>query len=292
MSQLSPPRQPRHGCEPTAIISDDGASDFRSAAMTSVVPLPKAVVSRSDDLPARDAAAIVFDQLGLVIAVETDPRRESRVSRDRPHDTGFLRVRVPRHSVSATLPVSATRMLAFNENDPVVRSLAEALAAVESLTPADGAICVDALRLAVVARLSALQSGRPGQFEGRVRGCLGASDRQIQGLQKWRLKRVLDYIESHFCRKVQLADLAAVAGLSRMHFAAQFRIATGCSPHEYILRERIRRAKDLLRNCEMPIVEIALTVGFQSQAHFTTTFRRFAGDSPRRWRNAAAADLI
>ena len=52
-----------------------------------------------------------------------------------------------------------------------------------------------------------------------------------------------------------------------MHFARQFRTATGLRPHEFFLRRRIQRAEELLWNTKMPIVDIALTVGFQTQAH-------------------------
>jgi AraC-like DNA-binding protein len=85
---------------------------------------------------------------------------------------------------------------------------------------------------------------------------------------------------------VTLLDLAAVAGLSRMHFASQFRAATGRRPHEYLLRQRIRRADELLRESTMTIVDIALSVGFQTQPHFTTVFKRFVGYTPLQWRNA------
>jgi AraC-like DNA-binding protein len=103
-------------------------------------------------------------------------------------------------------------------------------------------------------------------------------------LQKWRLKRVVEYVENHLPAKIALSDLAAVAGLSRMHFASQFRTATGLRPHEFLLRRRIQRAEELLRNTTMPIVAIALAVGFQTQAHLTTVFKRFAGCTPGRWR--------
>ena len=106
------------------------------------------------------------------------------------------------------------------------------------------------------------------------------------GLTKWRLKRVLTYIDEHICESITLATLAQVAGLSRMYFAAQFRAATGCRPHECVLRKRIERAQQLLLETSEPLVSIALTVGFQSQAHFSTVFKRFAGISPNRWRAA------
>jgi AraC-like DNA-binding protein len=105
-------------------------------------------------------------------------------------------------------------------------------------------------------------------------------------LQKWRLKRVVEYIDINLSNRVSLLDLAAVAGLSRMHFASQFRVATGLRPHEFLLGRRIRRSKELLRTSPMAIVEIAFAVGFQTQAHFTTVFKRFAGHTPRQWRMA------
>ena len=91
--------------------------------------------------------------------------------------------------------------------------------------------------------------------------------------------------KNHLSEKIALSDLAAVAGLSRMHFACQFRTATGLRPHEFLLRRRIQHAEELLRNTRMPIVEIALTVGFQTQAHLTTVFKRFAGCTPGQWRS-------
>jgi AraC family transcriptional regulator len=85
-------------------------------------------------------------------------------------------------------------------------------------------------------------------------------------------------------RPLTLVDLAGAAGLSRMHFAAQFRAATGLRPHEYMLRRRVEKARCLLATSEMPIAEVAFSVGFCSQAHFTTVFRRFSGLTPNRWR--------
>ena len=106
------------------------------------------------------------------------------------------------------------------------------------------------------------------------------------GLTKWRLKRVLSYIDQHICEPITLATLAEVAGLSRMYFAAQFRAATGCRPHECVLRKKIQRAQRMLLETSEPLVGIALAVGFQSQAHFSTVFKRFAGLSPYQWRVA------
>ncbi len=103
-------------------------------------------------------------------------------------------------------------------------------------------------------------------------------------LAKWRLRRTIGYIESHIDSPLSLRDLARTAGLSRMHFAAQFRQATGVRPHSYLLGRRVEKAQILLATTDMPIVAIALEVGFSSQAHFTVVFKRFCGWAPRQWR--------
>ena len=94
---------------------------------------------------------------------------------------------------------------------------------------------------------------------------------------------------SHHSRRA--ADLAKVAGLSRMHFAAQFRAATGYRPREYLLHQRIEHAKSLLSNTETPLAEVALTVGFCTQAHFSTVFKRVTGETPARWRCCSKNEL-
>jgi AraC-like DNA-binding protein len=69
-----------------------------------------------------------------------------------------------------------------------------------------------------------------------------------------------------------------------MHFAAQFRTTTGLRPHDFVMRRRIERSQELLRDPALPLVEVALSVGFQTQAHFTTVFRALLLETPGRWR--------
>ncbi|WP_426610479.1 helix-turn-helix domain-containing protein [Bradyrhizobium sp. McL0616] len=110
---------------------------------------------------------------------------------------------------------------------------------------------------------------------------------KVNALPKWRLRRVEEYVGTHFEHCISLSELAKVAGLSRMHFAAQFRAATGYRPREYLLHQRIERAKSLLSNSETGLAQVALTVGFCTQAHFSTVFKRMTGDTPARWRCAS-----
>jgi AraC family transcriptional regulator len=108
--------------------------------------------------------------------------------------------------------------------------------------------------------------------------------RAVAALPKWRLLRVLRYIETNIAEPITLANLAATTGLSRMYFAKQFRATTGIRPHDFVLRKRIERAQHLLAATSGALVDIALSVGFQTQAHFTTVFKRIAGSTPCQWR--------
>lgn len=108
----------------------------------------------------------------------------------------------------------------------------------------------------------------------------------VAPLPKWRFARVREYIDSHIEDPIHLRDLAMVAGLSRMHFAAQFRTYTGISPCEFVTMQRIRHAQGLLADPQKTLADVAFSVGFRTQAHFTTAFHRFVGNTPNRWRKA------
>ncbi len=207
-----------------------------------------------------------------------EPRRRQEISLRKGHGARRARTRVASGS-SRPDPVAGSA-------DPVIRSLSDAMAATERAYDRHSGIQADALRLAMVVRLLALQSEAPRPAQRGELADEHSGERQVRALQKWRLKRVVEYIDNHLCSKISLMDLAVIAGLSRMHFASQFRVATGLRPHDNLLRRRIHRAEELLTTSTMTIVEIALTVGFQTQAHFTTVFKRFVGHTPYQWRNA------
>jgi AraC-like DNA-binding protein len=101
---------------------------------------------------------------------------------------------------------------------------------------------------------------------------------------------VCEFIDANIEERISLGALAQVAGVSRMYFAAQFRAATGLRPHDYVVRRRIKLAKEMLAGSDRSIVDTALSVGFQTQAHFTTVFKRIEGFTPHRWRELNRAD--
>ncbi|MEO9163333.1 MAG: helix-turn-helix transcriptional regulator [Casimicrobiaceae bacterium] len=81
-----------------------------------------------------------------------------------------------------------------------------------------------------------------------------------------------------------LAAIAEVVALSPGHFAHAFREATGIAPHRYVLERRVERAKELLRQSDMPITEIADRIGCSSHSHFSVLFHRITGVTPRKFR--------
>ncbi len=119
------------------------------------------------------------------------------------------------------------------------------------------------------------------------RASLASRGRSVCPLPKWRLRRVVDYVDAKLGGTITLANLAGEAGLTPMYFAAQFRAAMGMRPHDYVLQRRIELAQQRLATTSDRLVEIALDVGFQTQAHFTTVFKRFSGTTPHRWREIA-----
>jgi AraC-like DNA-binding protein len=185
--------------------------------------------------------------------------------------------------------VVSESLMAECAEDAILRNLFEALAHATQVHNNHAAVQADALRLAIAVRLLGLNSATRQSARRAGAATDECCERQVRTLQKWRLKRVVDYIDEHLSERITLSDLASIAGLSRMHFASQFRMATGLRPHEFLLRRRIRRAEELLFHSSMQIIQIALAVGFQSQAHFTTVFKRFVGYTPNQWRSAHRA---
>ena len=104
------------------------------------------------------------------------------------------------------------------------------------------------------------------------------------GLPRHRLKRVLDYVGANLRADLSLAELAAVAGMSAHYFAELFRQSTGCTPHRYVLSQRIECAKQRLRNPGISIIDAGLDAGFQNSSHFARTFRRLVGTSPSKYK--------
>jgi AraC family transcriptional regulator len=104
-----------------------------------------------------------------------------------------------------------------------------------------------------------------------------------QGLDRIRLRRVLDYIAANIQDDITLVGLAVVAGYSPYHFARKFALAMGVPPHRYISQLRLGTAMAELAVGKLPLAEIALNAQFSSQASFTRAFRRATGMTPKEY---------
>ncbi|MBD3885771.1 helix-turn-helix transcriptional regulator [Phormidium tenue FACHB-886] len=101
------------------------------------------------------------------------------------------------------------------------------------------------------------------------------------GLSKLRLQRAIAYIQDHLAQDLSLDEIAAEVNLSSYHFARLFKQSTGLAPHQYQIRCRVERAKELLQIGDMAIAEVASQVGFYDQSHLSRHFKRIIGVSPK-----------
>jgi AraC family transcriptional regulator len=104
------------------------------------------------------------------------------------------------------------------------------------------------------------------------------------GLAPWQQKRTLEILEANLGGEISTTLLAQECSLSASHFARAFRQSTGMAPHQWLLRRRVDKAKQAMRDTDDSLSDIALACGFADQSHFTRVFAKIAGVSPGSWR--------
>jgi AraC family transcriptional regulator len=131
-------------------------------------------------------------------------------------------------------------------------------------------------------------------FAGRFAeiGGTRSQPRRISPAAKRRAVEAALWLEAHAAEPVGPEDAAREAGLSPFHFLRVFAAVTGATPHQYLLRLRLRRAAALLAGERTPVTEVALDAGFSDLSNFVRTFRRAAGLSPREFRRSARAKRL
>jgi AraC family transcriptional regulator len=105
-----------------------------------------------------------------------------------------------------------------------------------------------------------------------------------RNLTHTQLQQAIDYIHTYLDRDLSLVELAEVINISPVYFARLFRRAIGTSPHQYVIQQRVERAKVMLLKTDLAIADIALQVGFSSQSHLTQQFKRVTGMTPKQAR--------
>jgi AraC family transcriptional regulator len=104
------------------------------------------------------------------------------------------------------------------------------------------------------------------------------------GLAPWQVKRACERLESDLGGTLSLQQIAAEFDLSVSHFSRAFRVSTGLPPHQWLLRQRVKTAKQLMTVRDLSLSEIAIVAGFANQSHFTRVFSSAVGVSPGTWR--------
>jgi AraC family transcriptional regulator len=104
------------------------------------------------------------------------------------------------------------------------------------------------------------------------------------GLAPARLRKVKELVHARIDEDLTLEEMAASVDLSLAHFSQVFRKATGQSPHQFVLRHRVERAKEILRTADLRVLDVAVACGFKTQQHFARVFRQMCGVSPTEYR--------
>ena len=107
---------------------------------------------------------------------------------------------------------------------------------------------------------------------------------QQRDLARETFRRVREYVDAHLDSKLDIHALARIAEMTASQFNRSFPKVVGASPHRYVVQCRLKRARELLATTQLSLTEIALTIGFADQSHFSSRFHRFIGMTPRKFR--------
>jgi AraC family transcriptional regulator len=182
-------------------------------------------------------------------------------------------VQLAHTAISLSFPSSFELAETTRRSDPLIQHIGLALVAEENSGEPSGRLYTDSLTQTLLLHLLKNYTTANSiikDFNGKLPG--------------YKLRRVTEFIHANLQQDLSLAEIAEVAELSQFHFARAFRRTTGLTPQQYLTKERIERAKQLLANGDLPLVEISLQTGFKNQSHFTTLFRKFTTLTPKAFR--------
>jgi AraC family transcriptional regulator len=104
------------------------------------------------------------------------------------------------------------------------------------------------------------------------------------GLSSFQIRLVKEYMQAHLAEDIRLKDLADLVGRSQFHFCRAFRVATGSTPHQALVRLRVRSARKLLAQTKLSVTEVGMAVGYHTPSSFAHAFRVVLGETPSEFR--------
>jgi len=106
------------------------------------------------------------------------------------------------------------------------------------------------------------------------------------GLPIHHLRKVEDYVAEHLAEAISIESLAGLLELSSSHFSHVFKESTGMTPLQFVTRQRVTRAQQLIRETSRSLIDVGLEVGYTSPSHFAQVFRRVVGVTPTEFRSS------
>ena len=162
----------------------------------------------------------------------------------------------------------------FSIDDPVIQQLALALKTEIQTGCMSGRLYGESLGTALAARLVQNYAVSKPSLEFKS-----------NGLPQSQLERVIDYMRANLTQDLSILDLATLASMSESHFSRSFKQSVGIAPYQYLIQQRVERAKQLLKQQAISINDIALDCGFANQTHLTKVFRQMTGMTPKAYQN-------
>jgi AraC-like DNA-binding protein len=221
-------------------------------------------------------------------AIKADIRAGATYLYDMKKDPRFI-INKPFHSLHFYLPrfaldgiaeqSAAPRVgellsqLGVGHDDPVISQIGGALLPALRRPAETNQLFIDYMMLAFTAHAAQTYGG----LRWRVRV-------PRRGLAPWQARRACERLDADLGGTLSLQQIAAEFGLSVSHFSRAFRISTGLPPHQWLLRQRVEAAKQLMAARDLSLSEIAISAGFANQSHFTRVFSARVGTSPAAWR--------
>lgn len=210
--------------------------------------------------------------IAIIAAGELFPR--VKIDREVPLLELFLSPDTLVNAVEEIISPNIQLRSRFRLRDPLIQQMALALKTELEIAGEDSQLYADSMATALgvhLLRRYAIKDSVIKEYRG--------------GLTPYQLRIVIEYIQANLDQSLTLAKLASLIQISPHYFASLFKQSTETSPHKYITRCRLEKAKTLLRQRDFPIAFISHEVGFKNQSHFTRIFRQHFKITPKAYRN-------